>query len=64
MSCNGAHCVDSVTGRCVNCFTQVAPSFDERISKLEESNKKIAEQVMALAERIAKLEAAARRTLL
>jgi hypothetical protein len=63
MNCT-AHCVDPVSGRCVNCFTQVHPSFDERITKLEESNKKLAEQVLALTERIAKLEAASRRTLL
>jgi hypothetical protein len=56
MSCVG-HCVDIVTGRCVRCSEKVQPSFDERITALEESNKK-------LLERIAKLEAASRRTLL
>jgi hypothetical protein len=64
VSCKSAHCVDPVSGRCVNCLAQVHPSFDERITKLEESNKKLAEQVLALTERIAKLEAASRRTLL
>jgi len=63
MNCT-AHCVDIVSGRCANCWKQVRPSFDERIAKLEEANKTLAQQVASLTERVAKLEAAARRTLL
>jgi len=55
---------ETLTGRCIRCGGQAAPSAFDRITVLEESNKTLTEQLLALNERIAKLEAAARRTLL
>ena len=57
MACGGMHALNEATGCCVSCGEKVAKSFSERVAALEQEN-------IRLAERIGKLEAVNRKTLL